>query len=91
MVRVLFSASLLLHTQEVTGSSPVAPNIIFNQIQERPRRRMAVCEVDCDVTPAISDQFGLASSCSELVVVPPINPPANLFTTSRLAAIRTWE
>jgi hypothetical protein len=43
--------TFLLHTQEVTGSSPVAPTIHFNQIQERSTRKLAHCDVDCDVTP----------------------------------------
>jgi len=51
-------ASCGLHTQEVTGSSPVAPTIYFRKIQAEGRVGGSCCDVDCDVR----SQFAFLSS-----------------------------
>jgi len=78
-------ASRGLHTQEVTGSSPVAPTIHFKQIQEEGRVGGSGCDVDCDVR----SQFAFLDSGWLVAEGPPIRPLSSFSTAERLAAIRT--
>jgi hypothetical protein len=53
---------LIFHTQEVTGSSPVAPTIHFKQIQTEGTGGESCCDVDCDV----KSQFAFLDSAGSL-------------------------
>ncbi len=78
--------SSIIHTQEVTGSSPVAPTIHFKQIQTEGRVGGSGCDVDCDV----KSQFAFLNSGWLVAEGPPIRPLSSFSSAVRFAAMRTW-
>src|SRR5437588_621192 len=71
---------IVLHTQEVTGSSPVAPTIHFRKIRTEGRVGGSSCDVDCDVR----SQFDFLSSDWLVAEGPPIRPLSGFSSAVRL-------
>ena len=82
--------ALLLHTQEVRGSSPRAPTIVFNNLQDNYPPETPDCDVNCDVTPPPRLTSVHPRRFLRAPETPLISREEIFSTASLLAVIRTW-